>query len=297
MTTPARVATKPSPLQITPADERVLLALNRYHHLSAEQVRRLLYGRGSLKYAYERLKRLVDAGFVSHDQARGMVGVYALDGKGRSYLAALGFDVLPRWRPAEEQEPRRLLLRPRPGGRRRPDRRRTPRTGAPGDRARGDLPRPGAQAPLPAPVRLARTARPAASSPTAGSISASRWPMAASASPWCSRSIGAPTSDAAGSRRPRRSSVSPAGRTRRPTGRPPSSIAVVATPGEARRAELTAWTEALLRALRVEDEADLFRLTGADPIADPFGFFCGPVWYRPFDRTPLPLLEPREGGA
>ena len=83
------IAHRPSaaPVSITPADERVLLALNRYHHLSAEQVRRLLYGRGSLKYAYQRLKRLVDAGVVSHHQARGMEGVYAVSGKGRAYLS------------------------------------------------------------------------------------------------------------------------------------------------------------------------------------------------------------------
>ena len=101
MTTPARVATKPSPIPITPADERVLLALNRSHHLSAEQVRRLLYGQGSLKYAYDRLaprgRRLRPARPGARPALR-----LSLTGRGRSYAEDLGLDVLPRRRHAGE---------------------------------------------------------------------------------------------------------------------------------------------------------------------------------------------------
>jgi hypothetical protein len=75
------------------------------------------------------------------------------------------------------------------------------------------------------------------------------------------------------------------------------TVAVVATPGEARRRELLAWTEAVLRERRLREAADLFRLTGADPTGDPVAFFCSPVWFRPFDARALPLLAPRGGGA
>jgi hypothetical protein len=296
MTVSARRGAPASSVTITPADERVLLALNRFHHLSAEQVRRLLYGRGSLKYAYERLKRLVDAGFVSHDQARGMVGVFALSGRGRSYLAELGFDVLPRWRPSEEKElgasyyrhalaVADVLIAAELLGHEHPrielttmlhDRELKHRYAVPVQLANS---KPRSVIPdgwLDFRVEMAdgRFRMPVVLELDRGMHERRRWQQKVEA---LIAFAGGPYQEAYGT-----ASL---------------IVAVVATPGESRRAELTAWTEGLLRTLRVEHEADLFRLTGADPVVDPVAFFCGPVWYRPFDLRPLPLLEPREGGA
>ncbi len=283
-------------MPITPADERILLALNRHHHLSAEQVRRLLYGRGSLKYAYARLKRLVDAGLVSHDQARGMVGVYAVSGTGRIYLTSLGFDVLPRWRASEEKElgasyyrhalavadvliAAKLLAQDHASialTTMRHDRELRHRFAVPVRLAngvtRGVIPdgwldfritMVDGRFRIPVVLELDR-----------GTHERRRW----------QQKVEALVAFAAGPYQEAYGAAS-------------LIVAVVATPGETRRVELTTWTEGLLQALRVEHEADLFRFTSADPIADSVGFFCGPVWYRPFDPAPLPLLAPREGDA
>jgi hypothetical protein len=295
MTMPARAATTTSSIRISTADERVLLALNRHQHLSAEQVRRVLYGRGSLKYAYERLNRLVDAGFVSHDHDPGVPGVYALVGKGRSYLAELGLEVLPRWRASEEKElgasyychalavadvliAAELLAQKHPGielaavRHERDLKHRSPVSVRLADgTTRGVVP----DGWLDFRVEMAdgRFRVPVVIELDRGTHERRRWQQKAEA---LLAFAGGPYQEAYGAG----SLV----------------IAVVATPGEVRRRELTTWTEAVLQALDLAHEADLFRFTGVDPIADPLTFFCGPVWYRPFDDRPLPLVEPWEGG-
>jgi len=70
------------------------------------------------------------------------------------------------------------------------------------------------------------------------------------------------------------------------------TIAVVATPGEKRRNELWRWTEQEVYRLRETQEADVFRFFAGHPSAcAPDELFLAPVWHRPFDETPLPLLE------
>jgi hypothetical protein len=104
--------TKPNaePFRILPSHERVLHALVRYDRLTAEQVRRLLYGKGSLTYAQPLLKTLFEHGYL-YRVAVGRPGpegsgpyVYTLDRRGRALLQSLGVDVSRRLRQSEEKE-------------------------------------------------------------------------------------------------------------------------------------------------------------------------------------------------
>ncbi|MHB8648508.1 MAG: replication-relaxation family protein [Thermomicrobiales bacterium] len=98
------------PFRVLPSHERVLAALGRYDRLTAEQLKRLLFGEGSLTYVQTKGKELAEAGYV----LRVPVGrpmphgsgpyVYSLDRRGRAYLATLGMDVPRRLRQSEEQE-------------------------------------------------------------------------------------------------------------------------------------------------------------------------------------------------
>src|SRR5215211_4565842 len=89
------------------ADEPILEALARYFYLTAEQLRRLLYGAGSLRYAQDRLKSLMDAGYVlgverppsRHGKA---ARIYTLHTPGRNVVLEMGYVVPPRYRPSEE---------------------------------------------------------------------------------------------------------------------------------------------------------------------------------------------------
>lgn len=294
MTTPARDRTNLRRIAISPADERVLLALNRVQHVTADQVQRLLYGKG--RYAYDRLKPLVEAGYVSHHRLKGMPGVYALDRAGRAYLAGLGHDVLPRWHTAEESThgasyyahalavadvliAAELLARRVPEielAAVRHDRELKHRFAVPVRLRDGSTRRVIPDGWLDVRVAMAdgRFRVPVVLEVDRGTHQRRRWQAKAEA---LVAFAGGPYQDAYGA--------------------DSLVVAVVATPGEARRRELLAWTEAVLRALGEPEEADLFRFTGADPLGDPVAFFLGGCWLRPFDGAALPLLEPREGGV
>lgn len=70
------------------------------------------------------------------------------------------------------------------------------------------------------------------------------------------------------------------------------TVAVIATPGERRCAQLRRWTEAELHCLGREDLAALFRFTGARLAdQDPDQRFLGSAWYRPFSGQPEPLIH------
>lgn len=108
------------PFRPLPSHERVLHALLRYERLTAEQTRRLLFGKGSLAYAQTKYKELADAGYVLavavgkltpnrfgplEREKPGGSGplVYSLDGRGRAHLRALGLDVPRRLRQSDER--------------------------------------------------------------------------------------------------------------------------------------------------------------------------------------------------
>lgn len=93
---------------LKPADEIVLHWLNRFHYLSAAQICRLSYSRGSLSYVQTKLKQLSDASLVQRiwlprREPRGSSpAIYTLARKGINYLRALGVEVAVRFHPSEQ---------------------------------------------------------------------------------------------------------------------------------------------------------------------------------------------------
>src|SRR5215213_5627888 len=96
---------------ITEADRSILLALGRFHYLTAAQASRLLYPNinDDHRYMQRRFKLLVDNGYVLRLRALPMPRygqaphVFTLGRKGRTYLQQLGFSVEPYFRPSEEK--------------------------------------------------------------------------------------------------------------------------------------------------------------------------------------------------
>jgi Replication-relaxation len=96
---------------ITEADGSILLALGRFHYLTAAQASRLLYPHLSddHRYMQRRLKRLVDSDYALRLRAlpkprKGQAPhVFTLGRKGRTYLQQLGFPIEPYFRPSEER--------------------------------------------------------------------------------------------------------------------------------------------------------------------------------------------------
>jgi protein involved in plasmid replication-relaxation len=96
---------------ITEADREMLLALRRFHYLTAAQVNRLLYPNNNdqNRYVQRRLKRLVDNEYLLRLRALPMPRygqaphVFTLGRRGRTYLQQLGYVVEPYFRPSEER--------------------------------------------------------------------------------------------------------------------------------------------------------------------------------------------------
>jgi hypothetical protein len=96
---------------ITEADRSILLALGRFHYLTAAQASRLLYPNlnDDQRYMQRRLKRLVDTDCVLRLRALpapryGQAPhVFTLGRNGRTYLQKLGLPVEPYFRPSEER--------------------------------------------------------------------------------------------------------------------------------------------------------------------------------------------------
>ncbi len=96
---------------IREADEAILLALARFHYLTAAQISRLFYPtmRDRNREAQRRTKDLADAGYIMRlgalpkPQYGARPNVCTLTDKGRRYVQALGASVRPYFRPAEEK--------------------------------------------------------------------------------------------------------------------------------------------------------------------------------------------------
>src|SRR3954453_1896032 len=96
---------------ISKADRTVLLALNRFHYLTAAQLSRLLYPnlKDQNRYAQRRLRQLATAEYALQLRAlpKPQYGqapyVYTLARKGRMYVQGLGVSVDPYFRPSEER--------------------------------------------------------------------------------------------------------------------------------------------------------------------------------------------------
>jgi hypothetical protein len=86
---------------------KILVALAEFDYLTAEQVTRLCYAKGSLTYVKATLKSLVDARFALALGGRGMrfPRVYTPTGTGRTFASAVqGLPHAKRVRPSEEEE-------------------------------------------------------------------------------------------------------------------------------------------------------------------------------------------------
>src|SRR4051812_28294559 len=102
---------KPKPYTITEGDESLLLALNRYHYLTAGQLSRLHHpnNHDENRYAQRRLRRLADNAYalVLNPLPKPRFGsaplVYTLAHKGRLYVQGLGLSAEPYFRPSEEK--------------------------------------------------------------------------------------------------------------------------------------------------------------------------------------------------
>jgi hypothetical protein len=100
-----------NPYIITEVDRSILLALNRFHYLTAAQLSRLLYPNlnDENRYAQRRLKQLSDQEYALQLRAlpKPQYGqaprVYTLARKGRTYVQGLGVAVEPYFRPSEEK--------------------------------------------------------------------------------------------------------------------------------------------------------------------------------------------------
>jgi hypothetical protein len=89
-----------TPFRLTAKDIETVRALNRYFLLSAEQVRRLFYGKGSITWAKDRLRLLTKYEYAS-----------VLDNKAKGeYVYRLGPEGLKLCRKLDEPVPRRLRL-------------------------------------------------------------------------------------------------------------------------------------------------------------------------------------------
>jgi hypothetical protein len=93
----------PAPVERLSPMEKIMLALADFEYLTAEQLTRLLYAKGSLTYVKAKLKTLVEADFIlplggrNHNLPR----IYTLKVKGRQFTTMLGKPTELRFRPGE----------------------------------------------------------------------------------------------------------------------------------------------------------------------------------------------------
>lgn len=104
----SRITYPSTPYRATAVDERLLVALARYHYLTIQQILRRFYRPASLPGLYARMGRLVAAGYcevraLHATCVRGGSGayVYTLAARGRRLVETLGADLPPRFRPSD----------------------------------------------------------------------------------------------------------------------------------------------------------------------------------------------------
>lgn len=307
-------ATRPAP-PLAPArhglgacDVPVLAELAAYHALTAEQVRRLLYGRGSLRHAQEKLRVLADELGYAQRVARPptrtgrSAAVFTLSAKGRAFVAKeLGLPLPPRYRPGElaGRSPQHwphtlaiadvliaftLLTRNHPSiqvaaMRHERELKRHP--------VKVDVVRPGTgelrrSVVIPDGWVDLRLALPAGAVQECYALEVDRGTEYQAA--WRDK-VAALLAFADG---PYQAAF----------GTPSLTIAVVATTGPERARQLVAWTEAELRRRNAEGDGPLFRVVGADPaVVSPEELFLASAWFVPFALEPIPLIALEEAGT
>jgi len=101
---------------VTPPENAVLHALNRYHFLTAQQVQRLRYSGGSLTYVQSMLKRLAEQGYCQRlwlpraTQHGSAPSVFRLATNGLNFLREQGVAVNARYRPSDHNGHSYLFL-------------------------------------------------------------------------------------------------------------------------------------------------------------------------------------------
>ena len=93
-------------LHMTKGHADILITLACFDYLTARQVTRLLYAKGSFTYVTTQLKALVDTDLALTIGGRGtsLPRIYTLTGKGRSVASTLSEQQRRRFRPAEARE-------------------------------------------------------------------------------------------------------------------------------------------------------------------------------------------------
>jgi hypothetical protein len=94
------------PMQLPKGGQKILRSLAAFDYLTAAQVTRLCYAKGSLTYVKALLKSLGDAALVFSVGGRdvNLPLIYTLTGTGRQYASVLGALRGKRYRPSEELE-------------------------------------------------------------------------------------------------------------------------------------------------------------------------------------------------
>ncbi|MEO8716196.1 MAG: replication-relaxation family protein [Acetobacteraceae bacterium] len=276
-----------------------MIALSRYFYLTAKQVTRLVYAETSLTRVQMLLKELTDDGycqrlFLPRPTPHGRVpAVYTLGRLGRTYLAATGVDVPVRLRPSAEREHRYLFL---------------DHTLAVNDW-------------LIAIELLSRRAPAITIRTMLHERMLRRMPIVvrdadgrqASVIPdgWLDLRVALPdgvyrtcialevdrgTAEAKAFRAKVARWVAAAdGPYREAFGTDLLTVAMVATPGQGRADELLRWIAAELTSLHRPDATALFLVTAVDAATvNPAILYCGPVWRRCDQETPVPLIEETE---
>jgi hypothetical protein len=281
-----------SPYILSLADDAILRAIFCHHYLSAQQVCRLLYSRGSLTHVQSKLKRLTDSGhcqrlFLPRPSQHGSApSVYTLARKGLNYLQNQGLDTTRRYHSVEEREHSYLFLAHTLAVN---DFlisaallcRRVPWIGLASVLHERELKRQ--------PVFV--------SDSNGGKIGVipDSWldlQVQGSYQSCLALELDRGTVEQKQWRRKVRGLVGWAKGPYQEQFKTTSlTIAVVATPGEKRLQELVRWTQAELEAIGEKHAADLFRLTGGPPDSPvPEALFLSPCWVRPFDPQPVSLL-------
>jgi hypothetical protein len=85
---------------------KIMLALADFEYLTADQLTRLLYAKGSLTYVKAKLKALIEADFILPLGGRSLnlPRIYTLKMKGRQFTSMLGKPTDLRFRPGELHE-------------------------------------------------------------------------------------------------------------------------------------------------------------------------------------------------
>ena len=275
---------------LSPSDVTILAALTRYHYLSANQVLRLHYSKGSLTYVQSRLKRLSDLGyaqrlFLPRPEAHGSApSVFRLTRKGINHLQEPGVEVVVRYRPSDHNRHSYLFL---------------DHTLALNDfliasellvRASETISmaamrheRELRQKPLYVELEAKRTAviPDAWLDFRANGLQACLWvelDMGTEEQKRWRKKVAALTCLASGPYEKAFNTTS-------------MTVAVVSRAGEKRTRDLIRWTEAELESLGEKAQAGLFRVGTSLGSEDPESLFLEPRWYQPFSPHASPLLE------